>query len=362
MSIAHGVSTILSRDAAGEVTLYAPGQAGAVMFLVVAGVLSILAVLSVLLYYSVFVQRTKTYQRTNVVPYLISLFLANVLQAIGTIMNAKWASKGIVYDGGFCSLQGGIKNAANVGTALWSFIIAAHVFNLLFLRWRTTRLSMYATLIGGWSIIVTIATIGPSFIETEEKGPYFGVSGYWCWITDNYPREQTFLEYFFEFLSAGLGFVLYALVLLRVRGNLTTVDGRWRLIWIARSQAWQLSIGRDMIDSAMLRVAANLVWYPVAYSLIIIPVALARLSSFTGHHVPFWATITTDVIFNLTGLVNSVLLLTTRSVLPDTGALPQFTTPRNDLESNSEPATDRKRPAMLGVTPFILPPISEQAE
>lgn len=76
-------------------------------------------------------------------------------------------------------------------------------------------------------------------------------------------RQAKFAQYLLflqEFLSAGVGFVLYALVLLRVRGNLTSIGGRWRMRWIPRSQAWQLSIGRDMIDSAMLRVAANMIW------------------------------------------------------------------------------------------------------
>lgn len=77
-----------------------------------------------------------------------------------------------------------------------------------------------------------------------------------------------------------------------------------------------------MLDSAMLRVAASMVWYasqpsklliishnwilaahrfPVAYSLTIVPVGLARLSSFAGHSVPFWAIVATDFIFNITG-------------------------------------------------------------
>jgi len=321
--------------------------------LVLAGVFSITAVITTSIYYLLFVERRKTFHRTNLAPYLVSLLLANILQAIGTIMNARWVKDGVVFNGRFCEVQGGIKNAANVGTAIWSFAIAVHVFNLLFLRWRTTRMSMTATLVGGWSFVLMIVTLGPFAIATPDKGPYFGVSGNWCWITDNYPKEQTFMEYFFEFLSAGLGFLLYALVLLRVRGNLIQVAeddeeekghqvgrkqwafGQWRFIWIPRSEAWQLSFGRDIIDSAMLRIAANMVWYPVAYSLILVPVALARFSTFTGHHVPFWATIFTDTIFNLTGLVNASLLIYTRSVLPDTATLPHFTTPRPRPRSDS---------------------------
>jgi len=182
---------------APDQTIYAPGQAGAVIMLVLAGIFSIIAVIAALIYYLAFVQRRKTFHRTNLAPYLISLLFANVLQAIGTIMNARWVKDGIVVNGSFCEVQGGIKNAANVGTAIWSFTIAVHVFNLLFLRWRTTRTSMIATLVGGWSFVLMIVTLGPFAIATPDRGPYFGVSGNWCWITDNYPEEQTFMEYFF---------------------------------------------------------------------------------------------------------------------------------------------------------------------
>lgn len=165
--------------------------------LVIAGVISILAVICATAYYFAFTKRTRTFHKTNIAPYLGSLLVANVLQAIATILNVRWVSFGFVFDGGFCAFQGGLKNAANVGIALWSFVIAAHVFNLLFLRWRTTRISMYATLVGGWCGVALVVATGPTIIATPEKGPYFGVSGYWCWITSEYPNEQTFLEYFF---------------------------------------------------------------------------------------------------------------------------------------------------------------------
>lgn len=93
-------------------------------------------------------------------------------------------------------MQGALKNAANNGIALWSFMIALHVFNLLFLRWHTTLAGMTATLIGGWSAVAMIVLLGPSVFEKPDR-PYFGVSGYWCWITDDYPTEQTYMEYFF---------------------------------------------------------------------------------------------------------------------------------------------------------------------
>lgn len=48
--------------------------------------------------------------------------------------------------------------------------------------------------------------------------------------------------------------------------------------------------------------------------------------------------------FKYTGLVNAILFISTRRILPDTTALPQFTTPRSNTMSGSE--------AKFGVTPF----------
>jgi hypothetical protein len=44
-------------------------------------------------------------------------------------------------------------------------------------------------------------------------------------------------------------------VLLRVRGNLTKSNGKWRLRWVPSEDAWQLAVSRDLIDSLMQKVA-----------------------------------------------------------------------------------------------------------
>ena len=52
-------------------------------------------------------------------PYFICLLVANFLQALGTFMNVRWVAERDVEAGHYCSLQGGIKQAGNVGMALW---------------------------------------------------------------------------------------------------------------------------------------------------------------------------------------------------------------------------------------------------
>ena len=52
-------------------------------------------------------------------PFFVSLLLANVLQAIGALINGRWVSDRNVVPGHLCRAQGGIKQAGNVGMALW---------------------------------------------------------------------------------------------------------------------------------------------------------------------------------------------------------------------------------------------------
>jgi hypothetical protein len=79
--------------------------------------------------------RLKNYENTHINGYFNALLLANALQAIGTVMNLKWAADGGVTAGGLCTAQGpytadsrdpgsellpgGIKQAGNIATALW---------------------------------------------------------------------------------------------------------------------------------------------------------------------------------------------------------------------------------------------------
>ncbi|KAJ7306820.1 hypothetical protein DFH08DRAFT_901843 [Mycena albidolilacea] len=316
---------------------------------------ALLSLLSVSFYFMKSSLRLHNYGNTHINGYFRSLLVANAVQAFGTVMNFKWAADRGVTSGPFCSAQGGIKQTGNIATALWSFVLALHLFNLLFLRMKSTNVGFWCTIAGGWSFVVLIVVIGPTAIQTSAKGPYFGISGAWCWITSQYPQEQIFLEYFLEYLSAGFCLIMYTSVFLRMRGNLVHANGKWSLRFLPRGESWQLSMSRDLIDSAMLQAVQKMLWYPIVYILLIIPITLARLSQFAGAHVPFWATVVTDVIFNLTGFANVLLFASTRALLPDARALPEFSSARRK---------DVSRKSLWkvgGVTPFTIAE-SEMAE
>ena len=85
----------------------------------------------------------------------------------------------------------------------------------------------------------------------------------------------------------------------------------------------------------------------VAYTILLLPVTLARFYEFSGRDVPFGVTIFADFVFNLQGVVNVTLLLATRRYIPDTKQLEIFQ-PRKHISMSS--------PEAFGITPFVLPP------
>lgn len=85
----------------------------------------------------------------------------------------------------------------------------------------------------------------------------------------------------------------------------------------------------------------------MAYTILLLPVTIARFVMFSGRDVPFGATMFADFVFNLQGVANVVLLLATRRLLPDTETLPIFS-PRKRVSVSS--------PEAFGITPFVLPP------
>ncbi|KAJ7484277.1 hypothetical protein FB451DRAFT_1231959 [Mycena latifolia] len=300
-------------------------EASGVLCLALAALLSLL---SVSLYFMIPSLRLQNYGKTHINGYFRSLLLANALQAFGTVLDFKWAVEGTVTPGHFCNAQGGIKQAGNITTALWTFLLAVHLFTLLVVRRPSTNVGFWCTIVGGWAIVVIVVLIGPTLLETPAKGPYFGPSGAWCWIAPNYIWEQIFLEYLLEYVSAGCCIVLYTFIVLRMRGNLVCEDGKWMLRFLPRAESWKLAIHQDIIDSAMLRAVKKMVWYPIAYTWLILPITIVRILEFTGTPAPFGVIVVSDVIFNLTGFVNVILLVATRRLFPDAQELPQFSTVR----------------------------------
>lgn len=309
---------------------YTSREVHGVTVLVVISCFSLIAVVGLLLAIALSAFNTRSsidqhlFVRTHVAAYFISLLLSDLIQALGSILNARWIHDMAVVVGDVCVLQGVLKQTADVATAFWTLVIAIHTFCLLFLELKPSRFVLLTTLIAGWSGIATIVIAGPAALDTAHHGPFYGISGYWCWISPQYTTSRITLDYMFMFMAAAFSFVLYSAIFLRMRGNIV-VTGRWISFRFSGVSAWR---GKQFENQA-LAIARQMLLYPVAYTIIILPIAASRFSAFAGNDVPFEATTFSAAVFLLSGIVNVTLFTTTRRILPvDSIKIPKWSISR----------------------------------
>lgn len=336
-------------------SLYQGGEAAGVVVIILGAGISLVAVIGLLITLgiasvkpSLQATRQSLFMQSSFGTYFVSLLFADIIQATGSFMNIRWVNATRITSGGFCTAQGSIKNVGNVASAVWTLVIAGHVFNLLFLRMAQKKYVALAVAIATWSFIGAVAIFGPAVLE--KSGPFFGIAGYWCWITEQYPGARVGLEYFWMFFSAIMSFILYMLVFLRLRGNIIIEGWKPRFKWVPRSKAWQLQATRDAVDAHMTALARQMLWYPVGYTIVIVPIAIARFISAGDTDVPFGWTVFADTLFMLSGFINVVLFLSTRKYLPAPTVLPTFNIPRKAPPSAFIP------PGAPGsIDPYYLP-------
>ncbi|KAI0047553.1 hypothetical protein FA95DRAFT_1492348, partial [Auriscalpium vulgare] len=300
-------------------TTYTVSQSHGVITLIVASCFSLTAVIGLLAAIAMSAFNTRhakspnMFVRTNIVAFFISLLVADILQAVGSIMNAQWVRAQAVEAGTLCTAQGMIKHAADVSIAVWSFIIAVYTFLTLVAKMQLKRrLIMWCTLLGGWSAVAAIVIAGPATLNRNQYGPYYGISGEWCWITGEYKVQRIALDYLIMFMSALFSLFLYAVVFYRLRGKiLARPPSRIRPTEKERQTHFDSTLAKQM-----------LLYF--AYIITILPIAVARFTVWSGHDVPFDVTIFCDTIYLLFGLVNTVLFVTTRRILPPRSVIPKF--------------------------------------
>jgi len=221
---------------------------------------------------------------------------------------------GGVEHGQFCTAQGVLKHLSDIGSATWSLVIAGQTFSLLFYQLHSPRWVGWAVLGFTNALLIMLIFLGPAVYKTKTNGDFFGISGYWCWITPEYDQAQFTLDYMILIISASLSFILYALVFLRLRGNVVVTGWHVRFRMLEKDESgWR---GRAHADSRALSIARQMILYPVAYTILFLPIAVLRMCEWTGHPVSFAVTIFCDSIFLLGGVVNVVLFCTIRKVIP----------------------------------------------
>ncbi|KAI0814885.1 hypothetical protein BC629DRAFT_1588573 [Irpex lacteus] len=305
-----------SPDEGGKCVVSAPFDFGVrlgLVFVVQAASLSAITVSGLLAYiaYTSSVSRIKTNAArkwttaTHVHWYFLSLLVSEVIQAIGGIIDARWIADAMVTEGHTCTAQGVLKQAGDVGAALASLAIALHTFFALVFRWRPSannRMPIFV-ITGIWLFLILLVGIS---LGTHKGKDYYGDTQFWCWITEQYPVQRVVLEYMWMWITAFLNFVLYTLIAFVLFTDRTAVASGWRIRFIKNAETGLPVPGWEK------RLALKMLVYPATYTITVLPIAVTRWRGFTGHQVPWAATVFSDVVFASSGYLNVILFTLTR--------------------------------------------------
>ncbi|CEL63250.1 hypothetical protein RSOLAG1IB_05293 [Rhizoctonia solani AG-1 IB] len=258
--------------------------------------------------------------------------------SFGGILDAKWANESAVYCGGYCDAQGSLQYLGETSVALWTLVVTLHTWQSVVharripFRWPLCVAVMAII----WGFVFIFNFVASSQRPSDGDDRYFTPGPFWCWINPKYTRERLLGEYIWLWIAGFGNLLVYIPLFLLLRGNITLGNEGFRshrlhLIPPPVSNAFRTesrsevnsSTPDDTNDEAEIRKeATKMLWYPFAYTILVLPLSIVRWAklqpvTMQDDELIFHSQMTTSVlvfhsIFRLSGIINVVLVLTTR--------------------------------------------------
>ncbi|EPQ56950.1 hypothetical protein GLOTRDRAFT_26028, partial [Gloeophyllum trabeum ATCC 11539] len=244
--------------------------------------------------------------------YVLCLFVCDLIQAVGGMINAKWVTEGKVYTGGFCTFQGAIQQIGETGVALFTLVITLQTFWGVWWS-KGSHDALVSYLVTGSIFLFIVLFVGISVgIHTHPSSKYYDLpTPYWCWIGGAYGKERIAGEYFWMWLTMSASISLYVPLYFLYRRNITVDEKVWWKFDVHRRK-------RDGDDTAPDAHPLVMLAYPAVYCLTVLPTCIARWVQFYRENhdstvaTPSAATFFTEFLYRSSGLVNIILYLSTR--------------------------------------------------
>ncbi|KAF8261258.1 hypothetical protein EI94DRAFT_1746329 [Lactarius quietus] len=240
----------------------------------------------------------KNLLRTPTDIYMLSLFFYEILEAMGGILSIRWANEGIVTTGPYCTAQGIFKQIGALGVALITLILTTHTFTMALWRVGAEARSFAFGIVALTCLFVVLWVGVGNGIHKDYETPV----PYWCWIGPKYNGERLAGEYLWMWIALFASVVMYILVHLWMKGLLSVDDEKWYKFRLAKSD----------VEYSQRRATLGILLYPLAYSLIVIPLSVSRWLLFSHKSVPSAATFFGMIMFNLSGAINVLIFLIVR--------------------------------------------------
>ncbi|KAF8915566.1 hypothetical protein CPB85DRAFT_413173 [Mucidula mucida] len=248
--------------------------------------------------------------------FMLSLFAADFLQALGAVLDIKWINEGVVEVGSFCTAQGVIQQLGETGVAITTMAIAVYTFVLL--RWNLPDkvnhghgIFVSVFVVTAIWLFILVMVIAGNVINGSEL--YQQPTPYWCWIGGQYQGMRIAGEYAWFWITLGVSLILYVTLFLWSMGNVNFSATSW----------WKMAVLRrpnNTEDFAKRGKPWDMLAYPIVYSILILPLSIVRWITFNSDSALSGAstsavTMVVLSIYGLSGFFSVLLLLLTR---PDT--------------------------------------------
>jgi len=270
--------------------------------------------------------------------YMFFLFLFDFIQAMGGVVDVRWAHDGIVTTGHYCTAQGIIQQIGEVGVALITLFLAVHTF--VGALWRV---GLRARGVAFGMVVLACAFIVPWVVVAARIKNYESPTPFWCWISPEFPRERIGGDYFWLWIALTVAATLYIPLYFWAEGRLSVDEDSW--------YKFRFSSPDQRLGYAQRRAALGMLLYPLAYSLVVLPISLSRWLQFGSHprKVSSAAMFFSTIIFNLSGAINVLLFLVVRPQLL------LFPRPEELAEPDSEPDIELEEQTPQGTSSAIFP-------
>ncbi|CAE7087974.1 unnamed protein product [Rhizoctonia solani] len=279
--------------------------------------------------------------RSNLDLYMINLFISELLMSLGGMLDAKWANESAVYCGGFCNAQGSLQYLGETSVALWTIAVTLHTWqSVVYARripFQWPLCAMVMVII--WGFVFAFNFVAFSARPESGDDSYFTPGPFWCWINPKYRNERLAGEYLWLWVAGFGNLLVYIPLFLLLRGNIVLGNEglkshRWYWTPPSVRNAFRVenasgsTIPNNVYDEEQVRKeATKMLWYPAAYTLLVLPLSIVRWSTFTvpdlsvikvvNNNVVFYAPMATATLifhatFRLSGIINVILVWTTR--------------------------------------------------
>jgi len=273
--------------------------------------------------------REYVFFHTQLGHYAACLLLGNLCTGVAGLIGFQWLHDQGVTDGSLCTSQGIIMQLGNFTSAYFTIVLAVHTFLTLVLRKRQSVVLFGTFATVGW-IGAAVIAFSPLYYP-EPFGPLYGTSGIGCGIRGVYPREQFLFHLLPIFATSVVSVILYSLIFLVLRGTLA-IRGGLRLNLGPRVSDNRMDTGGEY-HRFVADISRSMLWFPVAYIVLLIPYAVTRILTLSGFFVPFDAIAFAFTSWFMLGSVNVFLLYNTFRVLQPAFHTRNSTSKTTDTES-----------------------------